>query len=451
MRDELLMISRTIDPLVLGQRIRTARQRRGLTQAQAAGTAMSVGYVSRIESGQRRPDPELLELIATAVGTSVDELLIGVAPGRLIELRVELDHAELALATGSPAKALETVDRILAEPETEDLPDVHREASYLRAGALEATGDLQSAILVLEDLAEQPVGDLRWINGLTALSRCYRESGELGRAIEVGERAAEFIDEHGLAGLDESVRLSLTVAGAYLERGDIGYAARICQRVIDRAEELASPVAKASAYWNLSIAESKRGQASAAVALARRALGILGAADDSRNVARLKTQVAMLLLRLDPPEAVEALELLLRAEQEMTITGAGPGDLADNHLAQARAQFLLGDLESARQLAGAAADRSRATTPVVAADALALLGELSVQAGDLDTARGHFQQAVLLLSGVGADRSAAQLWYQLAHLLESIGESSSALDAYKRAGAASGLVTSTTSPATVTT
>jgi transcriptional regulator with XRE-family HTH domain len=360
MRDELLMISRTIDPLVLGERIRTARLRAGLTQAQAAGAAMSVGYVSRIESGQRRPDPHLLELIAEAVGSTVDELLMGITPGRLIELRVALDHAELALATGSPTQALEAVDRILAEPELEDLPDLQREASYLRAGALEATSDLQSAILALEDLAETPTHDLRWIDGLTALSRCYRESGELGRAIEVGQRAAGFIEEHGLAGLDESVRLSLTVAAAYLERGDIGFAARICQRVIDRAEELASPVAKASAYWNLSVIESRRGQATMAVELARRALGILGAADESRNVARLKTQVAILLLRLDPPEATEALDLLTRAEQAMTVTGAGPADIADNHLAQARAQFVRHRPDRRRRRAGPARPSRRA-------------------------------------------------------------------------------------------
>jgi transcriptional regulator with XRE-family HTH domain len=451
MRDDLNDLARSIDLTVLGDRLRRTRQRAGLTQAEVAGDAMSVGYVSRIESGQRRPDPDLLEAIAARLGVTVDELLVGVAPDRVLGLRVELDHAELALATGSPARALETVDRILAEPEIEDLPDLERDASYLRARALEATGDLQSAILLLEDLTEKPSGDLAWINGATALSRCYRESGELGRAIEVGERAAAFVDERGLAGLDEAVRLSLAVANAYLDRGDISYAARMCQRVIDRADELASPVAKASAYWNLSIAESKRGQATMAVDLARRALGILGAADDSRNVARLQTQVAILQLRLDPPEAAEALALLLRAERAMAITGGVPADMADNHLAQARAQFLLGDPDAARRLAAATADSSRVTAPVVSADALALLGQLAAQAGDVQAARDHFQQAVLLLSGVGADRSAAQLWYQLAHLMEGIGEASSALDAYRRAGAASGLVASTTSSAPVTT
>ncbi len=451
MRADLIELARSIDLTVLGDRVRKTRQRATLTQADVAGETVSVGYISRIESGQRRPDPQVLESIAGRLGVTAEELLLGVAPDRVTELQVQLNHAELALATGSITQALETVDRILAEPEVEELPDLERDASYLRAAALEATGDLQSAILVLEDLAEQSSGDLAWINGLTSLSRCYRESGELGRAIEVGERAATYIEEHGLAGLDESVRLSLTVAAAYLERGDIGYAARMCQRVIDRAEELASPVAKASAYWNLSLIESRRGQASTAVELARRALGILGAVDENRNVPRLQTQVAILQLRLDPPEASEALEMLLRAEQAMTVTGAGPADVADNHLAQARAQFLLGDPDSARQLASATVDKSRATAPIVAADALALLGRLSAEAGDLPAAGDHFQQAVLLLSGVGADRSAAQLWFELAGLLESIGEASSALDAYKRAGAASGLVASTNSSATVTT
>lgn len=450
MRADLIELARSIDLSLLGERVRKSRQRASLTQADVAGKEVSVGYISRIESGQRRPDPQVLESIAGRLGVTVDELLRGVAPDRVTELLVQLNHAELELATGSVAEALETVDRILAEPEVEDLPDLERDASYLRATALEATGDLQSAILLLEDLADQSTGDLAWINGLTALSRCYRESGELGRAIEVGERAAGFIDERGLGGLDEAVRLSLAVANAYLDRGDIGYAARMCQRVIDRAEEMASPVAKASAYWNLSIAESRRGQASMAVELARRALGILGAVDENRNVPRLQTQVAILQLRLDPPEAAEALEMLLRAEQAMTLTGAGPGDIADNHLAQARAQFLLGDPDSARQLANATVDSSRATVPVVAADALSLLGRLSAQAGDVDAARSHFQQAVLLLSGVGADRSAAQLWFELAGLLESIGEPSSALDAYRRAGAASGLVATSTSSAAVT-
>ena len=63
-----------------------------------------------------------------------------------------------------------------------------------------------------------------------------------------------------------------------------------------------------------------------------------------------------------------------------------------------------------------------------------------VHEDDLDQARGHFQEAVLLLSGVGADRAAAQLWFELAGLFESVGEPGAAMDAYRRAAAATGLV-----------
>lgn len=453
MRDDLLDLSRSIDPAVLGDRLRVTRLRAGLTQAQVAGDAVSVGYISRIEAGQRRPDPHLLEGIAARLGISVDELLVGVSPDRVTELRVELDHAELSLATGSATQALETVDRILADPaldEPNELEELRRAAAYTRAGALEATGDLQAAIIELEDLAESSPQDLAWIDGVTALSRCYRESGELGRAIEVGNDALRRIEDLELEGLDEAIRLSLSVAAAYYEQGDVGYAARLCRRAIDRAEEMASPMAKAMAYWNSSAIESMRGDAAAALPMTRRALAVLEASDDARNIARLRTQLGIQQLLLDPPEPTEALDLLSQAAEELGLTGAGPVDLADNRLAQARARFLLGDTETARRQASETSAAVRTSLPMVAADAYALLGQIAAHEGALDSARSHFQEAVLLLSGLGADRSAAQLWFELAGLLESVGDATAALDAYRRAAAATGLTAPASRRATPT-
>jgi transcriptional regulator with XRE-family HTH domain len=440
MRDDLFDQLRTIDAAVLGDRIRTVRLRAGLTQSQVAGDAVSVGYVSRIESGQRRPDVGLLTVIADRLAVTVDELLLGVAPDRIAELRLQLDHAELALATGSPAEAFEGVTRVLADPAIAELAELRRSAGYVHAGALEAIGDLQAAILTLEDLAETSPPDLDWIRGLTSLSRCYRESGELGRAIEVGTQAIRKIEDLELGGLDEAIQLSLTVAAAYYEQGDADYAARLCRRAIDRAEAIASPVAKAMAYWNSSAIESMRGNASAALPLTRRALAVIEATDDARSIARLRTQLGILQLLLDPPQPGEALEVLTYAAGELALTGAGPADLADNRLAQARARFLLGDVDGARRQATETGTAVRSNMPLLAADAFALLGQIAVHEDALDMARSHFQEAVLLLSGVGADRAAAQLWFELAGLFESVGEPAAALDAYRRAAAATGLV-----------
>ncbi len=45
----------------LGARIRAARVAAGLTQTELGGADATVSYVSRIESGNRRPDPRVLE------------------------------------------------------------------------------------------------------------------------------------------------------------------------------------------------------------------------------------------------------------------------------------------------------------------------------------------------------------------------------------------------------
>jgi tetratricopeptide (TPR) repeat protein len=194
------------------------------------------------------------------------------------------------------------------------------------------------------------------------------------------------------------------------------------------------------AYWNSSAIESMRGNASAALPLTRRALAVIEATDDARSIARLRTQLGILQLLLDPPQPGEALEVLTYAAGELALTGAGPADLADNRLAQARARFLLGDVDGARRQATETGTAVRSNMPLLAADAFALLGQIAVHDDALDMARSHFQEAVLLLSGVGADRAAAQLWFELAGLFESVGEPAAALDAYRRAAAATGLV-----------
>ena len=52
-----------------------------------------------------------------------------------------------------------------------------------------------------------------------------------------------------------------------------------------------------------------------------------------------------------------------------------------------------------------------------------------------------YREAVMLLTGIGADRGAAQLWFELAGLLEGVGDLDTALQAYRSAAAASGLRT----------
>ncbi|WP_162251518.1 MULTISPECIES: helix-turn-helix domain-containing protein [unclassified Nocardioides] len=435
----LAELSRTIDPAVLGQRIRTARVAAAMTQAQVAAGEVTAAYLSRIEDGQRRPEASLLERMATRMGVSLDDLLLGVSRDQVQELQLAVDHAELSLVSGDGAGALRAIDAVLADPAIQGTPLVLRAAQQVRAGALEATGDLDSAIVLLEKLTASPTPDAIWLKGLIALSRCYRESGDYPRAINVGEQAQAIVDELGIGGLTEAIQLTVTTAGAYHSQGDLGQAMRTCMRALEAAERYDSPVGKASAYWNASIVEATRGSASAAIDLARKALALFELSDDSRNLSRLRATVANMLLLQDPPDPEAALEMMSTIEREMSWSNASAWDISWLHLCRGKAHFLLGDHDAALASVARVEETKPTGAPTLEAQCLVLEGRIAFAGGDRDRARSLFRAGVHALTAAGADRGAAQLWFELADLLAEVGDHEGAVEAFRSAGASTGL------------
>lgn len=430
---------RSIDPATLGRRLRAARVAQGLTQTELADTDVSVGYVSRIESGHRRPNGKVLTDLAARLGVTVEQLLVGAAPRELDEIRLALDFAELSLESGEPVEAEARSAEALACAEYASLDDLADRARFLHARALEALGRLDDAILGLEALVRHTTSNLVTIRAGVALSRAYRESGDLTKSIEAGEAILDRLAGTPLEQTDEAVQLAVTIAAAYFERGDSGHAVRVCRAAVAKAEALGSATARASAYWNASLMETARGAVADAVPLAERALALLGEGRDARNLARLRTELGTMQLRLDPPQVSAAQANLEKAAEELAWSSASPVDVARNDLALARAFFLTGDLEAAAELSQQVQATVAGRAPLVRADALSLAGQISAAQGALDRAASHFQQAVLAMTGMGADRSAAQLWFELADLLDSVGLVEASRDAYRSAAAASGV------------
>ena len=116
------------------------------------------------------------------------------------------------------------------------------------------------------------------------------------------------------------------------------------------------------------------------------------------------------------------------------------------HLGLARARFLSGDLAGCRELTAMVHTISDGHAPLAEAEATALEGQTYAAEGDLSQAATAYQGAVLLLSAIGADRGAAQLWFDLAGLLDQVGLADAARDAYKRAAASTGLRARTSAP-----
>lgn len=437
---DLAQLSRSIEPTLLGSRLKAARLAAGLTQGELAGEDASTAYVSRIEAGTRRPELGLLVKLAARCKTSLEELLVGIPRNRIQEMELELDYAELDHASGNPQSGLDRIETILSELRGSGADALIRRTERTRALCLEARGRLDEAIVILEGLTSTPEGNEGWLRELIALSRCYREAGDFQRAMATGEQAQKQIEDLDLAGTTEAIQLTITVAAAYIRAGDLGHAMRICLKALDQAERSGSVLGKASAYWNASAVHARQGQTGAALDMAKSALRLFELGEDGRNLARLRVFVADMHLKVDPADPAAALALLDQADSEVEWSAAGALDRADMLLIRARALLLEGHVEDAAIIAGQGRDAAAGVAPLLEAEANAISGQAAAAAGDLDQARTAYRSAVLTLTSVGADRNAAQLWFELGALLDSVGEGAEAREAYRRAAASTGLV-----------
>jgi transcriptional regulator with XRE-family HTH domain len=428
-----------IDPAQLGDRLRAARVAKGWTQTQLAGEHISVGYVSRIESGHRRPNAAVLDDMAVRLGVPVEHLLRGVTAREYDEIKLTLDFAELSLESGQHLEAESQARIALDRAVTGSQDELAFRARYLVARALEGQGSIDDAILELEPLVYGKGGGLLRVRCAIALSRCLRESGDLSAAIEVGERVGKQLEGSHLRNSDEAVQLAVTLAAAYFYRGDTGHAVRICRKAITESETSASPAARAAAYWNASLFESEQGSVADAVPLAERALALLSEGQDTRNLARLRNLLGTMQLQLDPPEVDAARGNLDKAAEELAWSSASVLDITRNAVARARAHYLNGDFAQADEMCAGILETATDDAPLLAADAQSLVGQVAAARGDTEGAMSAYRHAVFLLTGVGADRDAAQLWFELADLLEEVGDVDSAREAYRSAAASSGL------------
>jgi tetratricopeptide (TPR) repeat protein len=428
-----------VDPAELGSRLRAARVAAGLTQAQLAGDFVEPSYVCRVEGGRRRPALRVLTTLAERVGAPLEELLTGMTRDRHAAIQSTIDFAELSLSSEDPSQALAVADEVLDDLVGMNAPDLFECALRLRASARESAGDLDGAETDLMALTAEPVPDVRWVKDLISLSRCLRESGRFDEAIAVGENRQARIEGLGLAATTEAVQLTITTAAGYIQRGDLGHALRACKRASADAVRYGLPVAQASALWNASAVLQLRGQSEEALATALPALELFEKSGDTRSLGRMRNHVANIQLSMRPPDAAGALEMLQRSRKELDWSTASAVDAGRHRLSMAIAYELLGQYPEAE----AELEASVAVTPVNAMELLAsqaaLRGRLAAARGDLESARRHYRQGIAILTGSGADRDAAQLWYELGQILRGLGESELAADAFRRAGAAQGL------------
>lgn len=422
----------------LGDRLRRLRLSRGLSQQALSGDGVSPGYVSLIESGKRTPSARTIELLARRLDASVEDLLPPstaepIGPEAATEAAcLHVNFARLSLANGNAADAVQS----LSEVRIEALPArLACDAALVLAEALQESGDLERAVGVLETLVARCRREQSWLmlaDAATALAAMYVELGDLARSAETAGQVLQEVETAGLEGTDGHVRLGSVFVWALVEGGDVSYAARRVAQLIEVADQVGSPRARGSLYWNAALVANERGRVDDAIRLTDRALGLLGDQDDSRDVPRLRLNYAWLLLHQPAPAPVEALRQLALAERHPALAGSRL-DLGTAAAFRGRAHLLLGEVEDAAEQAARALQLLGPSEHIERVSALLLLGDVGAAQSEPDLVGESYREADRVLSCLRPSRRVARLWRELGDAWRSQGDLARAVDAYDRA------------------
>jgi transcriptional regulator with XRE-family HTH domain len=420
----------------IGERVRALRSARSVSQAAlAAALGVSKSYLSHIEAGRRPVSSRMLAQLAQTLGVDVSQLEEGVPPDVKEELQLKLRFAELSLRNGDWDLAGREFARVLQVARTLPLQPLVDEATWGKARADEASGLMETAIESYEWLVERPrlSAAVSPAAVSVALVRAYSECGDLGRAIDIGERAVSGIGaEEPRMDAGAQVELVSTLAGCYLERGDLMRAQLLINRALDDALADGSPRARAAAAWNAAVIADAKHDVAAARIHADRALALYSEIDNARAVGLLRVVSAGLRLREERPDPYRALPELDRAVADLSTVGTRL-DLGYAHTEQARAHLLAGDAERAAELGRQALDDLVDGDRLQRGRTLVVVGQAAAALHDEESALNAYRQAVELLRAAGASRQAASSWRELGEAYVALGRSSEAIDALRQA------------------
>jgi tetratricopeptide (TPR) repeat protein len=411
------------DPAAVGERLRAARERAGLTQRDLAFPGCSPAYISRIESGDRIPSLQLLRELGRRLGVSEDYLATG--ENRAAPDDPRLLDAELALRLGDEDDAQRLYDEVLGSPWTNE--DYGRalaglgELAFQQGDPRQAIAHIERALKVWSARAADRASLAETLGRSKAMIGQYDESVSIFRScIEAAEERKDTIGQ---------LRFAVLLANALIDRGDFTSAADVLSSKVETSESARDPLLRARLYWSQSRLYTFQNEHAQAARYARRALEIVELAEDDYYTARAHELLAHVEIDRARPE--EALRLLDRAWPLLERT-ANPVDQAAFKLERARALAALGQSEEAGAIAMEVSALLADAKPRQAGRSYVLLGDIYAATGQPERARELYELGIEMLQP-NPDRYLVEAYSKLASLLEGEGDADAALAVLKRA------------------
>jgi tetratricopeptide (TPR) repeat protein len=410
-------------PSAVGDRLKEARVRSGLSQRQLAFAGCSPAYISRIESGDRIPSLQILRELGKRLGVTEDYLATGQIGARTVD---GVQEADVLLRLDEPEDAQRLYERALADASG---PQERAEALAGLGQLAFRQGEPRAAIDKIEEAFNlYPGEEADYPTAADSLGRAYAMVGELESAIALFERCLRQVEERG--DQLEILRFSVLLGYALIDTGNFGRAEELLGHALAVGKDFSDPIIRARLYWSQSRLHAERNDSETAARYARRALAILELTENTHYTARAHQLLAHIELDRGQPE--EALRVLQEGWPLLEHTG-NPLERAQYRLEEARALAKLGEKEDAAALAMQISGVISTAHPEDAARSYTVLAGVYEDLGEGSRARELYELAAEMLRPNNPNRYLIHVFARLADLAESEGRKDEAFEYLKKA------------------
>ncbi|MFI5688196.1 helix-turn-helix domain-containing protein [Streptomyces sp. NPDC051636] len=393
-----------------GRRLKRLRLERGLSQAGLVGDGMSTGYLSRLESGERRPTERATAYLAERLGVDAS-VLTAPSPQRSLT-------CELAVVLSAPYGTCDVaaLSRVVAEDAGDD-PVARWQALWLLSRTAGRAGDYaqeRERLLQLVELSERlEVPELR-VRSLVAYARCTRALGDMRTAEPAAARAFAIARSEDLSVSDTMAALTVLI-DIEAELGRLDAAARHVDELERDLLPVAAPAQAAEGWWTAATVCSRQGDHAAARTRLKTALQLLESTDNLPLWTRLRLAATAAALELAPPQLAAAEVWLAEAGSVVDLIG-NPVQAQELRALQAHLAFHRGRPDEARTIAGALLAEEDLRLPY--RDRV----RLSVLDGRLLILSGRVEEGIAVLQRLGRQATESQNLDLAAHVWQSLAQ-----------------------------
>jgi tetratricopeptide (TPR) repeat protein len=417
----------------IGQRLRTFRLARGLTQAQLAAGRFSKEYVSQIERGVSHPNASSLAWLAERLGVDHDALETGTARFDRLEAEQLLNHAEAVLEEKRFEEALALVTRDRSQFST---PQLTLRALFVESWAVMYLGDIQRSIELLKraealvwqhDLSEPERADV-----LYRLGCCHYKQNQIEESLALFRQALELANQSPYVPDRLRVAILERRARCYRRLRDWVAAREDIEAALELARLMGDARSEADVFFQASLVSDRSGNWIRARSQAEHARQLYHKIGDRLTEARLLNNLGcfnFLLGKTDDATALlrQAFAMALEADS-LPDAGQAVSSLAQIHLRRGERELAE---EYARQALEFLSDREDFADEI--GNAQLVLGRALLEQGRLDEAEAALKHADHTLGLLSSASHQAAAWVAQADLAVERGDYVAAAARFKEA------------------